>query len=117
MHKRPVVLGTIQLPRARRAVGQAMPRLGRNSNLASLRPEGKIMALVSRLSLAVLKTEGKHLPVDCTYSVIKLETGLHLQLDTYGSKTRKVPGKKSQSLRLSPEALTTLKKIIADFKL
>jgi len=75
------------------------------------------MALVSRLRSAVLKTEGKHLPVDCTYSVIELESGLHLQLDTYGSKGRKIPGKKSQSLRLTPQALATLKQIIADFKL
>ena len=75
------------------------------------------MALVTRLRSSVLKSEGKHLPVDCTYSVIQLESGVHLQLDTYGSKERKIPGKNSQSLRLSPQALKTLKEIILEFGL
>lgn len=75
------------------------------------------MALVTRLRSTVLKSDGKHLPVECTYAVVETESGKHLQLDTYGSKTRKIQGKKSQSIRLSPQAITTLKRIFADYDL
>ncbi len=36
----------------------------------------------------------------------------YLQIDTYGSATRKIPGKKSQSIRFSPEAIDQLKEIL-----
>ncbi len=37
-----------------------------------------------------------------------------LQIDTYGSESRKIPGKVSQSIRFSPEALKQLSKIIRE---
>jgi hypothetical protein len=35
-----------------------------------------------------------------------------LQMGTYGSSARKIPGKKSQSIRFSPEAIDQLKLIL-----
>ncbi|EEY36912.1 hypothetical protein VII_000664 [Vibrio mimicus MB451] len=37
----------------------------------------------------------------------------YLQVDTYGSVKRKETGKKSQSIRFSPEAIEQLKSIIS----
>ena len=51
--------------------------------------------------------------MDCTYSVFEDGKGnKYLQIDTYGSKSRKIPGKKSQSIRFSPEAIEQLKEIL-----
>jgi hypothetical protein len=51
---------------------------------------------------------------DCTYSIIEGEDGRKsLQVDTYGSALRKMPGKKSQSIRFSPEAIQQLRRILS----
>jgi hypothetical protein len=71
------------------------------------------MALVQKLRHLSLEKAGAHLPVECTYSVIlDLQGRRCLQIDTYGSSGRKLPGKKSQSLRFTPEALAQLKSIL-----
>ena len=65
------------------------------------------MAIVRKLDPIQLDRDSKHSEVDCTYSVIEDDKGnKYLQIDTYGSKTRKIPGKKSQSIRFSPEAIS-----------
>jgi hypothetical protein len=72
------------------------------------------MALVRKLDLKQLETDTPHTEADCTYSiVITRDGGKQLQLDTYGSSTRKLKGKKSQSIRLSAEAIGQLKSILA----
>jgi len=72
------------------------------------------MAIVRKLEKVKLDRESKHTEVNSTYSIIHDETGeTYLQIDTYGSKSRKIPGKKSQSIRFSPEAIQALKNIIA----
>ena len=71
------------------------------------------MAIVRKLESIQLDRDSKHSEVDCTYSVVEDEKGnKYLQIDTYGSKTRKIPGKKSQSIRFSPEAIEQLKEIL-----
>jgi hypothetical protein len=71
------------------------------------------MAIVRELDPIKLDRDSKHSEVDCTYSIIEDEKGdKYLQIDTYGSKTRKIPGKKSQSIRFSPEAIDQLKEIL-----
>ena len=71
------------------------------------------MAIVRKLDPIKLDRESRHSEVDCTYSVIEDEKGdKYLQIDTYGSKTRKIPGKKSQSIRFSPDAIKELKMIL-----
>jgi|APTNR8051073442_1049403.scaffolds.fasta_scaffold81062_2 hypothetical protein len=76
------------------------------------------MALVTKITHLTLQTNSKHTDVDCTYDIVTDAQGNRfLQLDTYGSAGRDNPGKKSQSVRLSPKALQQLKSIIATHKL
>lgn len=70
------------------------------------------MALVKELEKIVLERDVKHSEVSSTYSIVQEEGGKkYLQIDTYGSRTRKIPGKKSQSIRFSPQAIEQLKEI------
>jgi len=73
------------------------------------------MAIVRKLKKITLDKNSHHTNVDCTYSIIINEDGQKcLQLDTYGSKSRKFPGKKSQSIRFAPEVIEQLKDILAN---
>lgn len=74
------------------------------------------MAIVRKLERIELEHESKHTEVDCTYSVVEADGQKYLQIDSYGSASRKIPGKKSQSLRFTHEAIVQLKSIInSDF--
>jgi hypothetical protein len=71
------------------------------------------MAIVRTLEKIALDRDSTHSEVKGTYAVVEYTSGTkYLQIDTYGSASRKMPGKKSQSLRFSPEAIRQLKKII-----
>ena len=70
------------------------------------------MALVKKISYQPLQAVARHSVVDCTYTVVEADGQKQLELDTYGSSSRAIPGKKSQSLRLTAEALQQLKDII-----
>jgi len=71
------------------------------------------MAVVRRLERVSLEGKSPHSEVECTYSIVSDDSGQrYLQIDTYGSNDRKIPGKKSQSVRLAPEAIAQLKTII-----
>ena len=73
------------------------------------------MALVKKLTPSEMENGSEHPEVECTYAVVSDEAGSrHLQIDTYDSKSRQVLGKKSQSLRFSPEAIQQLKQIISE---
>lgn len=73
------------------------------------------MALVAKLHQITLERTTPHDEVECTYSIVLGDKGeKFLQIDTYGSKERKMLNKKSQSIRFSPEAIAQLKRIIAD---
>lgn len=67
------------------------------------------MALVRRLEEQALEKGSPHKEVECTYSIVD---GQYLQIDTYGSNERKMPGKKSQSIRFAPEAIAQLKALL-----
>lgn len=72
------------------------------------------MAVVRRLDSVTLEKDSPHSEVDCTYSIISDGDGQrYFQVDTYGSKTRKIPGKKSQSIRFSSEAIEQLKHLLS----
>ena len=61
-----------------------------------------------------LQLDVKHSAAGASYSIIIDRDGRkYLQIDTYGSGVRKLKGKKSQSLRLTAEAVSQLKEIIA----
>jgi hypothetical protein len=71
------------------------------------------MATVNALRKIALERDSKHSNAECTYSVITDELGQKLlQIDTYGSPLREMPGKKSQSIRFTPEAIKQLMFII-----
>lgn len=71
------------------------------------------MAIVREIKRIELERDSKHTEVDCTYAIVEGQDGQKfLQLDTYGSATREIPGKKSQSIRFTAEAIRQLKTII-----
>jgi hypothetical protein len=70
------------------------------------------MAIVRKLILQQLETDSRHSEADCTYSIVAAPDATYLQIDTYGSRQRQIPGKKSQSIRLAPEAIEQLKSIL-----
>jgi len=73
------------------------------------------MAIVTKLRRESLIQDSHHTETDCTYCIIIDEHGARmLQIDTYGSKSRQIPGKKSQTIRFSPDAIKQLKKILSD---
>ncbi len=71
------------------------------------------MAIVRRLVPQPLEAESKHSETECTYTIVRVHEGTYLQIDTYGSRQRRIPGKKSQSIRFAPEAIEQLKTILA----
>jgi hypothetical protein len=76
------------------------------------------MALVIGISRQKLEKDVSHKTVQCTYSVVTGSDGMrYLQLDTYGSADRKIKGKKSQSIRFAPSAISELSKIISEHNL
>ena len=73
------------------------------------------MAIVRKLKRITLEHHSRHSEVDATYSIIQGADGhKSLQVDTYGSKYRKIPDKKSQSIRFSPEAIDQLREILSE---
>jgi hypothetical protein len=73
------------------------------------------VAIVRKLDSLSLERDSTHTEVECTYSIIIDDEGRkYLQVDTYGSTARQIPGKKSQSIRFAPEAVTQLKAVLAD---
>ncbi|MEK6283720.1 MAG: methionyl-tRNA formyltransferase [Acidobacteriota bacterium] len=71
------------------------------------------MAIVRKLERITLEHGSGHTEVNCTYSIIQGDDGKSLQVDTYGSAHRKMPDKKSQSIRFSPEAIAQLREILS----
>jgi hypothetical protein len=73
------------------------------------------MALVTKLDRITMDRNLSHEEVECTYSIVLGDRGEKLlQIDTYGSRLRQMPGKKSQSIRFSREAMDQLSKILGE---
>ncbi len=72
------------------------------------------MAIVHRLVSQELEVETPHTHVEGTFSVVNQDGQRCLQIDTYGSSGRKIPGKKSQSIRFAPSALEQLRRILQE---
>jgi len=67
------------------------------------------MAVVREFEAKELERNSKHSEVEATISLVRDESGeKFVQIDTYGSKSRAIPGKVSQSLRLSKSAFDQL---------
>ena len=70
------------------------------------------MALVEGFAERTLDRPRLHEPARCTYSIVEIENEKRLQLDTYGSRTREIPGKQSQSLQLDETSARELVRLI-----
>ena len=74
------------------------------------------MAMIKHLTKVDLEVVSAHSEASASYSIVTDPDGRrYLQLDTYGSEVRKLKGKKSQSIRLSPEAIAELEGILAKY--
>lgn len=73
------------------------------------------MALVKKLERINMDRNSVHGEVDATVTVFQDDDGTKfLQIDTYGSPEREIPGKKSQSIQFGPEGMAALREILAD---
>jgi hypothetical protein len=70
------------------------------------------VALVRTIKKASKDRQSVHGPTDCSYSIFTHGGETYLQLDTYGSATRKHPEKISQSIQLNRVSAKQLKKLI-----
>jgi hypothetical protein len=75
--------------------------------------ESVFMALITNIENFKMERNLVHGEVSCTSSAFMSEDGKkYVQLDTYGSPTRKFRGKKSQSIQLGSEAAKQLVEIL-----
>jgi hypothetical protein len=73
------------------------------------------MALITSMTQTGLDRDVPHSEVQATYSIVTGSDGTkYLQIDTYGSRRRRMQGKKSQSIRFAPSILLQLKRLIDD---
>jgi hypothetical protein len=71
------------------------------------------MALVENLTEGFKNRHSIHKKTESTYFLVFDNKGTkYLQIDTYGSDDREMPGKVSQSLQFSPKAIEQLRKIL-----
>ena len=72
------------------------------------------MAIVESLTRLPVERDVKHSVAEYTYCIVTTDGRKYLQIDTYGSTRRQMKGKKSQSIRFAPRALTQLKRLLAE---
>ena len=71
------------------------------------------MALIQSFAPAGAGNRGRvHGGVECGYTACESGGNRYLQLDTYGSDERAIPGKVSQSIQLDEAAARELKRLI-----
>lgn len=70
------------------------------------------MALISRFEKRPLEPRRIHDGVLCGYAVAEVGGRRIIQLETYGSADRKIPGKVSQSLQLDEDGAKELIRIL-----
>ena len=66
------------------------------------------MATVRKFEYTNLNSTRKHTEVDATIGVVEIDGEFFLQINTFGSSSREMPGKLSQTLRLSKSAYLEL---------
>ena len=71
------------------------------------------MALLVQFSPVKKERNSVHEPTHCSYCMFTGPDGTkYLQLDTHGRRTRKYPGKVSQSIQLDARAARDLRRVI-----
>jgi hypothetical protein len=86
-------------------------RIDAASQLSSEIEEGAV-ALIAEFTNLPKERNAIHGAVECGYSVFESRGARYLQLDTYGSPQRQIPGKTSQSIQLNAKSAAQLKRII-----
>ena len=72
------------------------------------------VALVTHIGRLEKERQAIHRPTECSASAFRANGRAYLQLDTFGSATRKQPGKTSQSLQFTEESAAELKRLIEE---
>lgn len=70
------------------------------------------MALIKRLKERHMERNRVHNDVEATFTIFRDENDVYLQIDTYGSSQRAIPGKVSQSIQFNRQSLQQLREII-----
>ena len=71
------------------------------------------MALIRTIASSTAGNRGRvHGDVECGYTVFEQAGRRYLQLDTYGSSRRVIPGKVSQTLQFDEDGARRLKRLI-----
>jgi hypothetical protein len=70
------------------------------------------MALIGGFTQVQKETNRVHEGVECGWTRFERDGEIYLQLDTYGSSERQIPGKVSQSIQLDTTAATQLVRVI-----
>jgi hypothetical protein len=73
------------------------------------------MALVTNLQEGFKNRHTIHKQTECSYFIVDDGKKKYLQIETTGSDDRQIPGKVSQSIQFSPEAIRQLKEILSRF--
>lgn len=73
------------------------------------------MALVINIEKGFKNRHSIHKKTECTYFIVDAADGKkYLQLETDGSEDRQMPGKVSQSIQFSPQAIRQLKEVLTN---
>ena len=70
------------------------------------------MALIRKFERQSMERNTVHSEISATYTVFNKDGAQFIQIDSYGSESREIPGKKSQSFQLDKEAARSLYQIL-----
>ena len=74
------------------------------------------MARIDHLTLRDTQRPSRHAEVETTYQLFELNGETILQIDTYGTLGREIPGKVSQSIQFGAKGLADLRRILSSLK-
>jgi hypothetical protein len=70
------------------------------------------MALVRNFRKSELEKNSVHDEIEASYAIFERDERILVQIDTFGRKSRQIPGKKSQTIQLDREGAEHLYKIL-----
>jgi hypothetical protein len=70
------------------------------------------MALIRSFTRKNMERNSLHEEIDATYTIFERDGRIVLQIDSYGSTDRQIPGKKSQSIQLDRVGAEALYKLL-----
>lgn len=72
------------------------------------------VALITTIGRASKERNSVHREVDCHCSIFEEDGKMYLQLDTFGSPSREIPGRVSQSLQFDSKGAAALLKLLEE---